>query len=261
MTKRRGRVFGLRLTPVEERNLREAVALSGPRTLGAWVRWAALERAAVQPARGGSAVQPDLVSTTVEPSRGRTAVKPAPASTTVGRDRLILDLCGGSGAWSAPYVAAGYQVEVVTLATCGDVRYYEPPPGVWGVLAAPPCEQFSLAKNGHPRDLARGLETVCGCLRAIALARPKWWALENPVGLLSRWLGSPRDVFEPCDFGDPWTKRTALWGDFTTPRRVYCKPQGSGPPCFVHGRMPCDDRSHRAMASPAFARRFFESNP
>ena len=28
--------------------------------------------------------------------------------------KIILDLCGGSGAWSAPYKAAGYDVRLIT---------------------------------------------------------------------------------------------------------------------------------------------------
>ncbi|MDR1001701.1 MAG: hypothetical protein LBL82_00300 [Oscillospiraceae bacterium] len=29
--------------------------------------------------------------------------------------KIILDLCGGSGAWSIPYKEAGYDVRVITL--------------------------------------------------------------------------------------------------------------------------------------------------
>lgn len=58
------------------------------------------------------------------------------------RDRgIILDLCGGTGAWSAPYREAGYDVRLVTLPDT-DVRYYRPPQGVHGVLAAPPAQSL-----------------------------------------------------------------------------------------------------------------------
>ena len=30
-------------------------------------------------------------------------------------DKIILDLCGGTGAWSEPYREAGYDVRVITL--------------------------------------------------------------------------------------------------------------------------------------------------
>ncbi len=60
--------------------------------------------------------------------------------------KIILDLCGGSGAWSAPYAEAGYDVRLVTLPQ--DVRLYQPPENIYGILAAPPCTVFSLAGNG-----------------------------------------------------------------------------------------------------------------
>ncbi len=150
-----------------------------------------------------------------------------------------MDLCAGSGAWSAPYERAGYRVERVTLPNA-DVRTYVPPSGVHGILAAPPCTEFSLAKNGRERDFAKALEPVTACLRIIALARPAWWALENPGGsLLHRWLGTARDSWQPFEFGDPWTKLTAVWGSFVlpesttsarlTPRRCSARPLQTAP--------------------------------
>jgi site-specific DNA-cytosine methylase len=127
-------------------------------------------------------------------------------------------------------------------------------PEVRGILAAPPCTEFSLAKNGQERDFAKGLETVCACLRIIACFRPAWWALENPVGYLGRWLGRPRDVFEPHEFGDAWTKRTALWGSFVNPKRgPFVKSTGSA--------MDRKTAAERAITPPGFARAFFEANP
>ena len=58
--------------------------------------------------------------------------------------RIILDLCGGTGAWSRPYAEAGYDVRLVTLPE-QDVRTYEPPDRAWGVLAAPPCTEFAVS--------------------------------------------------------------------------------------------------------------------
>lgn len=39
---------------------------------------------------------------------------------------VILDLCGGKGAWSHFYKLAGYDVRLVTLPD-NDVRFYTPP--------------------------------------------------------------------------------------------------------------------------------------
>jgi hypothetical protein len=192
-----------------------------------------------------------------------------PAEVLPARSRTILDLCAGSGAWSAPYEAAGYDVLRVSLPEL-DVRTFRPPARhIWGVLAAPPCDQFSLARNGQPkpRDFLRGIECVNACMRIIFQVRPRWWALENPVGLLSKWLGTPRDVFEPCDFGDPWTKRTALWGDFAIAKRgPFVEPRGGGPLCGLcdPGRRKttwCSNPAHRAITASGFARAFFAANP
>lgn len=164
-----------------------------------------------------------------------------------------MDLCAGSGAWSEPYRRAGYPVVRVTLPK-KDVRTFVHPGRVWGVLCAPPCTEFSPAKRG-PRDFIAGMSCVNACLRIVHQVRPQWWALENPVGQLSTWLGTPRDVFEPCDFGDPWTKRTALWGDFVIPRRgPFVKPAA--------GKVSLERAAAARAVTPAgFARAFFKANP
>ena len=82
--------------------------------------------------------------------------------------KLILDLCGGTGSWSKPYKDNGYKVINVTLPEY-DVRCYEPPEDVYGILAAPPCTQFSFARTHAklPRNLRGGMEIVNACLRII----------------------------------------------------------------------------------------------
>lgn len=138
--------------------------------------------------------------------------------------RLILDLCAGSGAWSAPYVAAGYLVWRVTLPD--DVRLIRHSPvRVHGILAAPPCSVFAASGARWKRSEAQMLEAlsvVDACCRAVAIYSPEWWALENPVGKLRRWLGPPTLRFDPCDYGDPYTKRTLLWGSFNLPKPGRC---------------------------------------
>ena len=42
------------------------------------------------------------------------------------KNKIILDLCGGTGSWSKPYRDAGYNVRVITLPEF-DIRKYKAP--------------------------------------------------------------------------------------------------------------------------------------
>lgn len=180
--------------------------------------------------------------------------------------RIILDLCGGTGSWSAPYREAGYDVLLVTLPG-HDVRNYPHPLKVHGVLAAPPCTEFAGSgarwwASKPPALLIEAVEIVHACLRIIEATRPVWWALENPVGRLKDFIGPWRETFNPCDYGDPWTKRTCLWGNFTMPVKKpvpIAHPKGSSP---IHRAAPGPQRqAFRSLTPPGFARAFFEANP
>ncbi len=139
--------------------------------------------------------------------------------------KIILDLCGGTGAWSKPYKDAGYDVRVITLPE-HDVKTYIPPENVYGVLAAPPCTMFSLARTTPkiPRDLIMGMNPVNACMRIIFQCNPVFWCLENPVGLLRKWMGKPQLYFNPCDYGDSYLKKSALWGKFKNPKENKVNP-------------------------------------
>lgn len=138
--------------------------------------------------------------------------------------KIILDLCGGTGAWSKPYQEAGYDVRVITLPFY-DVDKFTPPDNVYGILAAPPCTQFSFARTNAkiPRDFKKGLKVVAACQRIIWECRLQnklaFWALENPKGYLRQFLGKPVIEFDPYEYGDPYIKRTDLWGYFNLPKK------------------------------------------
>jgi len=134
--------------------------------------------------------------------------------------KIILDLCGGTGSWSMPYKNNGYDVRVITL-PLNDVSDYTPPKNVYGVLAAPPCTMFSMARTRAkiPRDLAGAMVTVNHCLRIIKECqedgkRLQFWALENPRARLRWFLGIPALTFNPFDYGDSIRKPTDIWGNF-----------------------------------------------
>ena len=69
----------------------------------------------------------------------------------MNKNKIILDLCGGTGGWSKPYSENGYDVRIVTLPE-NDVRDYVAPKNVYGILAAPPCTMFSLARTRAKRE-------------------------------------------------------------------------------------------------------------
>lgn len=133
----------------------------------------------------------------------------------------ILDLCGGTGAWSSPYKEAGYDVELIDLPT--DIRLLgHEYLNVHGILAAPPCTVFSYARNRYPptdTEYLEALSVVDACLRFVVLSNPVWWALENPRNKLRRFLGEPAFTFYQWEFGDPAIKPTCLWGKFNEPKK------------------------------------------
>jgi len=160
--------------------------------------------------------------------------------------KIILDLCGGTGAWSKYYKEAGFIVIVVTLPYYdilktiieGEYIIFRGTKelkvkiiDIYGILAAPICTHFSLARTRAktPRDFRLGMELVMVCLNIIWECRYNhklvFWCLENPMGYLRQFLGKPVFTFDPCDFGDPYTKKTDLWGYFNIPKKKPIKPK------------------------------------
>jgi hypothetical protein len=186
--------------------------------------------------------------------------------------KIILDLCGGTGSWSKPYREAGYDVRVITEPEY-DVREYVPSCGAYGVLMAPPCDHFSVsgaqywpAKDADGRT-AIAINIVEACLRIILYSRPVFWVMEQPVGRLRRMMkyliGEPRLLFNPCDYGDPYTKKTLLWGVFNLPVQTPVEPiracsQGSW--LQKLGGKSEKTKRLRAMTPPGFSNAFFEAN-
>ena len=174
--------------------------------------------------------------------------------------KIILDLCGGTGAWSKPYRDAGYDVRLVTLPE-QDVRLYIPPGNVHGILAAPPCTMFASSGarwKRTPEQMKEARDVVNACLLIIQKCKPAFWALENPVGRLSSWLGRPKLYFQPFEYGDPYTKKTCLWGEFIIPRKQPVKPTDNR----IWKMPPSKDRADKRSITPAgFAKAFFEANP
>jgi hypothetical protein len=175
---------------------------------------------------------------------------------------LILDLCGGTGAWSQPYRDAGYRVELVDPLHDGrDVRLLRHvKAGVHGILAAPPCTVHSYARNRYlpsDEDIREALSVADACIRVAYVQQPAWWALENPRNKLRHWLGPAPLEFYHWEYGDAGHKPTCIWGRFVAPMK-HPKPRTK----------PSSWRTKRENASPmdaitppGFAHAFYEVNP
>ena len=180
------------------------------------------------------------------------------------RPQLILSLYDYSGAWSKPYRDDGYDVIQVDMKRDGkDVRLMPPPiRPVHGILAAPPCTMFANSGARWPRtdeQMIDALSMVDAVLRLVMVTKPNWWVIENPHGKLSRWLGHPTMMFQPNEYGDPYTKLTCLWGEFNAPAR---KPVEATLGSKMHLVAPGPRRQEIRSETPAgFAQAFFEANP
>lgn len=145
--------------------------------------------------------------------------------------RIILDLCGGTGAWSNPYKDAGYDVRIITLP-----KYDILDPKVidmcvaldpYGILAAPPCTMFSMARTvaKTPRDMKKAMKIVLACMEVIWRCqyggkRLQFWALENPKARLRWFLGISQLSMNPYEYGDRVRKPTDIWGNYNLPKKA-----------------------------------------
>lgn len=200
---------------------------------------------------------------------------------------FLLSLYDNTGNWARPYVRAGWRVLLWDKQREGCLleRFSwlkglideENNGRVDGILAAPPCTAFSSSGARWWPDKDRQSEKHLPfdsftdymvtlthlVLVAVEWFKPMFWALENPVGRLERLVPELKPfrqlVFNPCDYGDPYTKKTILWGEFNSnlPRSPVTPVNGS----MLHKIPPCPDRAKLRSATPTgFAEAFFQAN-
>lgn len=200
--------------------------------------------------------------------------------------KIILHLCADTGSDSYPY-SQDPEYEVIRVGSDIGVENYHPPKDVYGVFANPVCTEFSTARsNGKARNPEKGMEIVKECQRIIEECSPTFWVIENPAtGRLKDFIGEPTMTYEPWHYGSSWTKKTALWGKFNKPERVYQKWEdvpkleglytrpGRGKPslAFMHKSHvkyipefscfnPDSDMEFRSLCSQKFATAFYKVN-
>ena len=208
--------------------------------------------------------------------------------------KIILHLCADTGSDTKPF-QDDTEYEVIKVGSDIGVENFKPPYGVYGIIANPVCTEFTTARsNGKARNPEEGMKLVKECIRIIRTVQEfgdgglKFWVIENPAkGVLKDYLGPPTYQYEPWWYGSPWTKKTALWGEFNIPKRVfmswddvpklaglYQRP-GRGKPslAFMHknhvrfipefveaGFEPENDMEFRSLCSQKFAKAFYEAN-
>jgi len=207
--------------------------------------------------------------------------------------KIILHLCADTGSDTKPY-DDDPEYEVIKVGADIGVENFKPPYGVYGIIANPVCLEFSTARsNGKARNPDEGMKLVKECVRIIRTVQEfgdgglKFWVIENPAkGVLKDYLGKPTYMYEPWWYGSPWTKKTALWGEFNIPPRKYTKWEdvlkidglytrpGRGKPslAFMHKShyykipefqnlpVPDSDMEFRSLCSQKFAKAFYEVN-
>jgi hypothetical protein len=210
------------------------------------------------------------------------------------KHKIILSLFDYSGGWSKPYRDAGYTVIQVdiklgidifeVLADVLDQIAEHGAVSVYGILAAPVCTDFSAsgawcwkkketqpAGYNNPKTIdfdntvEHSIFMVLATLEIIERLNPVFYAIENPVGRIAKLVPEIGKAwyFQPYEFGDPYTKKTGIYGKFNKPVKTpvepikYCE-QGSWTQKL--GGKSERTKALRSVTPPGFAKAFFEAN-
>ncbi len=189
----------------------------------------------------------------------------------------LLSLFDHSGEWSKPYREAGWQVVQVDIKHGIDILKfdYKSFDCFHGILAAPPCTDFSLsgaqywkAKDADGRT-DYSVSLVRKALEIKEYFNPVFFALENPLGRIQKCvpeLGNPAYWFHPSDYGENYTKRSYLWGRFVPPMPLFTGGAiGIPVPVQENFIMKLGGKSERtkelrSVTPPGFAKAFYLSN-
>ena len=189
--------------------------------------------------------------------------------------KTILSLFDYTGNWSRPYREGGYNVIQVDIKHGQDIMAYnyQSLTDVYGILAAVPCTAFasSGARWFAQKDADGTTDYFVSLLKKtldiIEYLEPIFWCVENPVGRIARFDGRLGKAwyFQPCDYGDTYTKKTGLYGRFVPPLPIfaggYYQPVEATEGSKMHLLPPSPERATLRSVTPlGFAYAFFEAN-
>jgi hypothetical protein len=214
--------------------------------------------------------------------------------TNANSEKVILSLFDLTGSWSKPWEEAGYQVyrfdiqddstyedwETGEEKRIGDVMNFSTEffnsifgsfdgNDVYGVLAACPCTDFAssgarhfAAKDADGRTI-QSIKLVQMTRATIEFFKPMVWAVENPVGRIEKLTGLPpwRLSFDPNHLGDPYTKKTLLWGRFNADLPIAPVEATEGSKMWSqYGGSSLRTKNARSATPEGFAYAFFMAN-
>jgi viroplasmin and RNaseH domain-containing protein len=188
-------------------------------------------------------------------------------------DKTVISLFDASGEWSKPWAEAGFKVVTYDLQTGDDIRNFSASSlleehgndNVWAVLAAPPCTDFASSgaqywksKDEDGRTKISN-ELVQQVIKTVELLRPAVWAMENPVGRMAKLNQLPpaQLIFQPILYGNPYTKKTLLWGNFNNKLpQAPVEPTEGSKIIKITGK----NKYERSLTPDGFAYSFFAAN-
>ena len=198
-------------------------------------------------------------------------------------EKIVLSLFDLTGEWSKPWEEAGYQVyrfDIQADPEFGDVNKFSAEffaelygtfegQDVYAILAACPCTDFASSGSKHwaAKDedgrTVESVELVKQTLATIEFFKPSIWAIENPVGRIEKLTGLPpwRLSFNPNHFGDPYTKKTLIWGRFNADLPIApVEPTEGSKMHTKFGGKSQKTKNARSVTPEGFAYAFFQAN-
>lgn len=145
-----------------------------------------------------------------------------------------------------------------------DIRNLTAVKGYSFIAAFPPCDH--LAVSGARWFKGKGLRLLAESIHLFACAADICedsdapYMIENPVSTISTYWRKWDYKFDPCDYGDPYTKQTCLWtgGGFVMPEKNRVDPTEGSKMHFV---APGPNRKNIRSATPiGFANAVFIAN-
>lgn len=160
---------------------------------------------------------------------------------------------------------AGETIDGNIIRVGADMLDWMPPRGnIVFATFFPPCTDVAVSGARWFKDKGIGALIRALQLFDVSVKIAEWsnapYLIENPVSTISSYWRKPDYSFDPCDYGDSYTKKTCLWtgGGFRMPDKCRVEPtQGSK----MWLLPPSDNRANLRSETPmGFVNAVFEAN-